>query len=272
MAKDREERPQDPAAAEKLASEAIAKVAVPDPRGAVREALAKVPGGAGAKGVMTKTLTSADAVASQGPRTPRIKLKLSAARGALVLYAFAGDRLQLGRDAIDKSANDVCLRCRGANADVGSRKINSAHMRVEIDPAKGVLVKDLETTNGTKIGGQRLAPKAPFPVRSTARIDVAGALDLEMRVIAAEKAGQPPAAVVILRPSNGTDQAYALVRERLFLNENNGLPVAGAHAGSILAPTENGFTLNNQPIAPGAALEMSGLKIEVAEIRPEDMK
>jgi serine/threonine protein kinase len=275
LTKDREARPKDPATMENCCAEVLTALGAGDGRAAVREALAKCPARTGVEAKPSssqgqQTLTSADALAAQG-RSPRFRLKLTGSRSSLVLYVFSGSVLQLGRDAVDKSANDVCLRVRGPGGDVGSKKISSKHLKVELD-ARGALVKDLETQNGTKISGMRLQPKQPFVVRSSARVDVAGALDLELRVQASETSGAPPAAVVLLRPANGSDQAYALVREKVVLGESQGAPVAGAHAGSILAVANGGFTLNGQPIAAGKTVDASGLKIEVAEIRPEDMK
>ncbi len=276
MQRDREARPADPAAADKLVAEALGAVGRGDGRAALAEAVAKVPPPAGSASAkprpsLAATLSASDATAAQGGRGPRLKLKIAGAKSSLTLFAFAGDRLQLGRDSIDRSTNDVCLRVKGPGGEVGSKKIASVHMRIELDP-KGALVKDLETQNGTKIGGMRLQPKVAFPVRSSARVDVAGGLELELRVVPSEKAGTAPAAVVIGRPQNGSDQAYALVREKLLLNESHGTPVAGAHAGSVLAAGPDGFLLNGQPIAAGKSIEASGLKIDVEDIRPEDMK
>jgi hypothetical protein len=274
LAKDRAERPAAPADVEKRCGEILAALGAGDGRQALLEAAAKMPSAAGASArpaAPAQTLSSADAVAAQGGRSPRLKLKISGSKSTLTLFVFAGDRLQCGRDAVDRSTNDVCLRVKGPGGDVGSKKISSVHLRVELTE-KGASVKDLETQGGTKVGGMRLQPKVPFQVRSSARIDVAGGLDLEMRVFASEAAGAPPAAVVLSRPSNGGDQAYALVREKLLLGESGGAPVAGAHAGSVLRVEAGGFTLNGQPLGVGKALEASGLKVEAAEIRPEDMK
>ena len=275
LAKDREARPKAPADVEKKCGEILGALGAADGgRADVQAAVAKLPtgGGSGPKTAgPAQTLTSADATAAQGGRSARLKLKLQGAKSTLTLFIFAGDRLQLGRDSIDRSTNDVCLRVKGPGGDVGSKKIASMHLRVEID-AKGAHVKDLETQGGTKVGGMRLQPKVPFQVRSTGRLDLAGGLDLEMRVFPGETAGAPPAAVVLSRPSNGGDQAYALVREKLLLGESGGAPVAGAHSGSVLRVEGHGFTINNQPIAVGRTVEASGLKVEVMEIKPEDMK
>jgi hypothetical protein len=215
------------------------------------------------------TLTSADAVAARGGRGPRWKLKLGAAKGTTYLYVFGGERLQLGRDAIDKSQNDVCVRVRGIGGDSASRKISGAHIRIDIEP-QGVTVKDLESTGGTRVNGTRLAPKTAAPVRSSARVDLAGALELEVRVLPGEAGGA--AAVVISRPQNGADQVYALIRERLVVDGSTGEVRFGAPAGTVIALHEGVLQMNGKPLAAGQSVKASGLVIDVAEIRPEDMK
>lgn len=275
LEKDREKRPQDPEAVGRRLDEILAALGAGDGRAAVREALARVPAaapaglpGAGARSAVT--LTSADAVAAEG-RTPRWRLRLGASRSTLTLFVFAGDRLQLGRDAVDKSQNDVCLRVRGPGGDAGSRKISGSHLRLELD-AKGAIVKDLETTGGTRVNGVKLEPRVGSPVRSSARVDVAQALELELRVVAGEGAGAPPSAVLIMRTQNSPDQAYALVRGTLLLDGAGGEPRLGGATGTLLAFRDGAFLLGGEPLKAGATVKASGLVIEAAEIRPEDMK
>jgi len=278
LSKGKADRPAEPAAVQAEAEAILALLGAGDGKAALGACVAKLPAqpqtagkpaiGAGTHG---QTLSSTDALAAQGGKSARYRLRLSGAKGALSLYVFAGERLQLGRDAVDRSTNDVCLRVKGPGGDVGSKKIATAHLRVEITP-QGAFLKDLETQNGTKVMGNRLQPKVPYQVRSTARVDVAGGLELEVRTIAGEGAGAPPSAVVITRPQNGTDQAYALVRDKVLLNEAAGAPVVGAHAGSVLAVSGGALTLNGQPLEVGKTVEASKLRIEVHEIKPEDMK
>jgi hypothetical protein len=278
MRKARAERPASPAQPLAEVDAALAALGAGDGREAVAACAAKVPEASGAAkptaagGTHGQTLSSADAIAAQGGKSARWKLKLSGSKGTLTLFVFAGERLQLGRDSIDReTGNDVCLRVRGPGGDVGSRKIATAHLRVEITP-QGAFVKDLETQNGTRVLGNRLQPRVAHPVRTSAKVDVAGGLELEVKTIPSETPGAPPAAVLISRPQNGTDHAYALVRERILIGESGGAPVAGAHAGSALALAGGAFTLNGQPLEAGRTVEASRLKVEVLEIRPEDMK
>lgn len=279
LEKDRAKRPADPAAVAKAAEELLARLGAGDGRAAVREVMARqaagveageaAPRAAGTQTSAVPTLSARDTAVARFGRTPRIKITLEAPRGALQLFAFAGERVQLGRDGIDKSDNDICLRVRGPNGVELSKKIDSRHMKIDIDKS-GAYVRDLEGPGGTRLNGQRLLPNVKAPIAPPGTISLSGgALELEARVVPGD-AG--PAAVIIRRPNNSPEQVYALIRDRLIIGSRLGVPVIGASEGSILAVGEGGFTVNGRPIAPGARLEASGLAWEVEEIRPEDMK
>jgi hypothetical protein len=278
MSKQRADRPKDPAAALAETDSILAALGAGDGKAALAACVVKMPaatGVAGKPGVGAgthgQTLSSSDTLAAQGGRSARYRLKLAGSRSNLTLFVFAGERLQLGRDSIDRSTNDVCLRVKGPGGDTGSKKIATVHLRIEIT-AQGAFVKDLETQSGTRVAGNRLQAKVPYQVRTSARIDVAGSLELEMKTLPSAITGAPPAAVLITRPQNGTEQAYALVREEIVIGEAAGTPVVAAHAGALLLLTRGGFTLNGQPLELGKSYEAGKLRIEVAEIRPEDMK
>jgi hypothetical protein len=275
MQKDREKRPADAAAIERRLDEILAGIGAGDGRAALRDAVARVPAAAparpGAGLAPAATLTSADAVEAQG-KTVRLKLKLAGSRTTLTLFAIAGDKLQLGRDAVDKSQNDVCLRVRGPGGDAGSKRISGSHLRIELGE-KGAGVKDLETTGGTRVAGVKLQPRVASWVRSSGVVDVAGgALVLELRVVPGAGAGALPAAVIVTRPQNGSEHAYVLLREKVVIDGGSGEPRVGAANGSILAVKDGAFTWNGQPLAAGQTVKASGLVVEAAEIRPEDMK
>src|SRR5205085_651464 len=114
-----------------------------------------------------------------------------------------------GRDGIDKSLNDVCLRVRGPSGDAASRKINSRHFGLEFDDV-GASAIDFSTKNGTRVDGQRLPANAQVALRPLSTISIAGALELQARLLPGDTG---PAALILTRPQNGPEQVYALVRE-----------------------------------------------------------
>ncbi len=279
LAKKREQRPASPRAV--LDRLAPLMAGLPgDGREAVREALSRAmaleppaaaarPDAAGAAVGGEATLSSADGVrAPEGARPVRFKLSLRGPKGALTLFAYGGEDLKLGRNGIDKSDNDVCLRVRGFGGDEASRKISGSHIRLEAD-ATGAYMTDLQTQGGTTSSGMRLKPGVRTPVRGEARLRIASALDLEVRVV---QGAAGPAAVLVTRPSNSPEQAYALVRERLPVGLSQGLPQLGSGTAAIVRSPE-GLTLGTSPLRPGVKVSAGGgLEVSVDEIRPEDMK
>jgi serine/threonine-protein kinase len=275
LRKERLERPGSPAAV----LEALDGV-LEDPRSghaAVRAALWHAVRGRVAPPVKPRlTLSSQDALVDRTFRSPRVALSIRTASEAVTLLVFAGDRLALGRDGIERSENDVCLRVRGPGAEEASRRISSQHLVAYLE-GPAARVRDLATRAGTRVDGMRLPAGATAPLRPLSTISIAGVLELEARTIPGPRG--EAAALLLSRPQNGAEQAYLLLRERAAIGARGGaidIGPAGGGAGALeLAappPGEITFTLGGRSVAPGDVIEAPGLVIEVREIRPEEMK
>jgi serine/threonine-protein kinase len=208
------------------------------------------------------------------PLTARWRLDLLTERGTLRLFAIAGEVLEAGRDAVDRSENDVCLRVRGGGegADTASKKISSRHFRIEAVESRAVIV-DLGSKGGTRLDGVKLVPQAPVPLKPLTTVSVAGVLELEAHTLRSPQGAVE--AVLLQRPQNGPEHAYALVRERIRLGVRGGLPAVGlpAGTGADLAVRQGRFFLDGHPIDAGDLFEtVGGMGVEVGEILPDDMK
>jgi len=285
LAKHREQRPGTPGEAAAHALALIPDIAAA--RAEVRAALARTrgvlavaaasngPGGTGAALTQRSgTLTSGQTDGPTRARGARWRLDLTTAKGTLRLIVFAGTRLEAGRDSVDRSDNDVCLRVLGGGegADTASKKISARQMRFELEEGR-VLVTDLGSKGGTRVDGQKLVSKAPTPLRPLSTISIAGVLELEAHTLRSPTGSVE--ALLLLRPQNGSGQAYALVRERLRIGVRGGLPSAGLPrgAGAELFIMGGRFFLDGHPLDVGDLFETVGdLGVEVCEILPGDMK
>jgi pSer/pThr/pTyr-binding forkhead associated (FHA) protein len=107
-------------------------------------------------------------------RTSLASSRLVVVATSAVLALPAGTQAVVGRgDPVSNFFPDVDLTPHGA-LDMG---VGRRHVRLFIQSGQ-VMVEDLDSTNGTQVGGQRLAPRQPQPLRNGDRI-LLGQLELQ---------------------------------------------------------------------------------------------
>lgn len=229
--------------------------------------------------------------ASLGATLRRARLLTQGPGGPQTLFVYAGDRLQIGRNAVDHKGQDICLRHRPAQGseDLITR-ISGQHFAITVRSGL-VLIEDLQSRHGTALDDRVLEPGRPVPLTGTHDVLVARTLPLRVRVVAPADEDLiavsgvgliPPApAVFIERPVNGREHSYLLLPGRIALQPGatgcllpkaeGALEILNAGGRLMVARQIEDGTLAaalmiGEPLAVGEA------SIEVADLRPEDQK
>lgn len=182
------------------------------------------------------------------------------------LHLIAADTVVAGR----LSTNPVCLRCEPTD-DPGNRDrtllISAAHF--ELNNREGrVELKDLQSRNGTTVGGTRLAAGAVALILAKTLVNVGGALDLEVEPVGrgqveealeeAHAAGEarPPDHVAFLRVrriNNLPERQYVIIYHSGAIGPH---PGALLHLPASLARPRGsrGFDFGAAPTEEAAAV------------------
>ena len=189
MAKRRDERPRDPAAALALV-----------------ESQASLFRGAG--------LPFAATLADPAPQTRTAALRLRA-DGGPILFVYGHEDLVFGRENVAGDPRRICLRVLPAaqNAE-RSLRISNRHLGIRRRDGRWY-VRDLQSTHGTQIDGARLAPDDEVELVDQATLDLAGVLTLRATLLP-RASGAPSGALVapsllLERIGNGSHHRYLCV-------------------------------------------------------------
>lgn len=214
----------------------------------------------------------------EGVGSARMMLTLGAHR----LFVYAGDHLQFGRDGVELGRNDVCLRLFPAatRAD-DARRISGIHLRVHAQTT-GVSVEDLSSALGSELDGRRLIANTPVPVRSKARVRIAGVLELEITplppalfVTSDGQALSGAPAVLVRRRDNGSDHAYLLLPGTARLRADAAEGVIAADGCDLLNLAGTLWYRAGEralPLSPGAALPAGPAMFQIQAFDPRVQK
>jgi hypothetical protein len=121
----------------------------------------------------------------------------------LRIIVVAGREAVLGRD----SGVDFTVRPLPEEADTSLiMKLSGKHARLRLDAGRAT-IEDL-SRNGTRVDGRPLRPSEPTPLGDGATIDLAGALELKVRLLVRE--GRLDGAL-LLRVRNAPNHSYLLL-------------------------------------------------------------
>ncbi|MHC4393282.1 MAG: FHA domain-containing protein, partial [Planctomycetota bacterium] len=206
--------------------------------------------------------------------------------GETTLFAVGGQSLQLGRNGIDRSSNDLTVRVLpGQSHRDRNMRISGNHLRINSTP-EGLFAVDLQSANGSSVDGAALGPSAPHPLTRRHDIGLADALKLCARVTLSPAQAltvdddEVPrrSSVRIDRVDNRPDLVYALVASALPWHELQliyagtslfviGSPHTSIHVQGVALAADQALTL-----CDGLTFHAGAAEYTVHKIEAEDMK
>lgn len=188
----------------------------------------------------------------------------------------AGDALAFGRKRSPGTTPQAVLAVMPlAEAAAKTGRISTRHFELSLN-GDDAFITDLRSTGGTTLNKVRLEPGQPTPLSPRNEVDVAGVLNLVVRVlgfpgpesmriegIGAVDLSRP--ALVVERPDNGEDRLYGLIPGRFPLDERVDIVTAG---GGLWLRGREDATLA-EPLTAGFAFALDGTNYLVAGDAPE---
>ncbi|MFH1378159.1 MAG: FHA domain-containing serine/threonine-protein kinase [Planctomycetota bacterium] len=188
-------------------------------------------------------------------------LKFSMDDGSdILLFLFAMRRLQFGRNSGDDSRNAFTLRLIPQSEFAEeSRKISGSHLATEYADNAFHIV-DLNSSNGTTLQRKALTSGKPAVISGRSKIDVGGALTMELLPISAN--GSAIDLPDIAPKSNSTDVGAekTFAHDALVLKRINNAP------GHIYAQVLRRLEIGGQATDKGLTLPLPSLPARAAEI------
>ena len=188
-------------------------------------------------------------------------LKFSTDDGSdVLLFLFAMRRLQFGRNSGDDSRNAFTLRLipQSEYAEE-SRKISGSHLATEYADNAFHIV-DLNSSNGTTLQRKALTSGKPSVIAGRSKIDVGGALTMELLPIPASSSAidLPDIAPKSNSTDVGAEKTFA--HDALVLKRINNAP------GHIYAQVLRRLEIGGQATDKGLTLPLPSLPARAAEI------
>ncbi len=218
-------------------------------------------------------------------RLPRAKLTISGSPQELFVYG--GNKLQLGRNAMDHDKQDICLRLRPKTGNEKAiQQISGKHLNFEIQE-KLITVVDLESRYGTTLDSQSMPPLTPFSLEGTHCLVVAQVLVLvvttvdgdSVEVRGSSKTSKSPG-FFIERPQNGEEHSYALIagemkftikKDRIHFSLTGELSIffAGGDLWIAGGSIPVGYC---KPLEGGLVVRLKNKDIMIQKMIPQDQK
>jgi hypothetical protein len=188
-------------------------------------------------------------------------LKFSTDDGSdILLFLFALRRLQFGRNSGDDSQNAFTLRLMPQSEFAEeSRKISGSHLATEYADNAFHIV-DLNSSNGTTLQRKALSAGKPSVITGRSKIDVGGALTMELLPIPAN--GSAVELPDIAPKSNSTDVGAekTFAHDALVMKRINNAP------NHIYAQVLRRLEIGGQATDKGLTLPIPSLPARAAEI------